>query len=367
MLGEAQLPWSILQTLYHNWALTTAVCTVAILIFVPTLVVTRYVQITLRIVRSTEPPLTRHPLDYERLSGDYVTFPAADGTQLDGMLIRAGGAARRGLVLFAHEYCADMHSCARYCRALVEAGFDIFTFDFRGERAAGDGSDQAPRQWVTDRDLDDIDGAIAWVRGWLRDNSYPEEFGMMGISRGACAVVLAAERTPQARAVVVDGVFSTDDILALYIRRWADIFVNLPLGSQAYPDNFWRGFRWLMMHFARRRFGCRFPSVRKALQRMSPRPILFIHGEKDSYVPVDHSRQLYVYAPQPKYFWVARDAKHNQAVATHARLYAELTRRFFEHYLSRPEMQLAGEASPEALASPFEDLLAAEASATRVA
>jgi len=73
--------------------------------------------------------------------------------------------------------------------------------------------------------------------------------------------------------------------------------------------------RWLLFRECRRKLNCEFPSVRKALRAMqAPRPTLFIHGQRDSYIPVGQSQLLYKAAPGPKSLWAVPGAKHNQSV-----------------------------------------------------
>lgn len=328
--------WSVLDALARNWAMVVIASTITTLIVVPGLILLKYVRISLNIMRTTRPPLSRNPLDFDRLSGEPVLFPAYDGLPLAGMLIRAAaGVPRRGLIVFAHEFCSDMHSCARYCRPLVAAGYDILAFDFRGHGQSPSPADWTPRQWVTDRELDDMRGAVAYAQSWLEERGYPPRFGAFGISRGACAAILIAAENPNIAALVSDGGFSTDTTIEYFMRRWAYIFARVRFVYENHPPVFWRFLRWSMFHFARREFGCRFPSVRKALRRMAPRPMLFIHGEKDSYLPVEQSRLLYALAGQPKYLWVAAGARHNQGVICHPELYARLTTAFFDRYLAR--------------------------------
>lgn len=324
-----------LNLLVHNWALVAIVSTVVVLVVVPYFVLRKYVRIALNIMRSTKPPLARGPLDYVRLDGAPVQFNAFDGLSLNGMLIRAdSGSPSRGMIVFAHEFCSDMHSCARYCRPLLDAGYDVFTFDFRGHGQSECDPDYTPRQWVTDHDLNDLRGAIAYVRGWLRSQNRGEEIGLFGISRGACAALLVAAEDEGVRAIVVDGAFCTDCTIEYLMKRWAYIFARIRVLYENHHPLFWRALRWMMIRRASREFGCTFPSVRKALLRMPPRPILFIHGERDSYLPVEQSRLLYALAPQPKTLWVAPDARHNQAVVLHPQRYAELTVGFFDRHLS---------------------------------
>lgn len=343
------LAWVITEVLTHNWALVAIVSTIITLIVVPLLIVLKYVRISLNIMRTTKPPLARNPLDFERLTGEPVSFPAYDGMPLAGMILRGKAAGpRRGMIIFAHEFCSDMFSCARYCSPLLALGYDVFTFDFRGHGRSACEPDYTPRQWVTDRELNDMRGAVAFIQNWLEERGLPREVGIFGISRGACAAILASVENPEIRAIVADGAFSTDTTIEYFMKRWAYIFARVRIVYENHPPVFWRFLRWAMMYFAAREFKCRFPSVRKAIQRMTPRPILFIHGEKDSYLPVEYaSRRLYALAGQPKYLWVAPGSRHNQAAVRHAEFYAWLTTSFFDRYLARiPQAWQAADAPP---------------------
>jgi len=331
------LAWSVLEALLRNWAIVAIASTIVTLLVVPALVILKYVRISLQIMRTTKPPLSRRPLDFERVVGDAVRFTASDGLRLSGMLIRANPLVRRrGMVIFAHEFCSDMYSCARYCRPLQQAGYDVFTFDFRGHGQSDSDPDYSPRQWVSDREIADMRGAVSYVGQWLEEHGYAREIGLFGISRGACAAIVAARTCPEIRAIVADGAFSTDRTIEHFMKRWAYIFAKVRIVYENHHPAFWKFLRWSMMHVARREFRCSFPSVRKVIKHMTPRPILFIHGEKDSYLPVEQSRLLYALAPEPKYFWIAPGARHNQAVLLHCDLYSRVTAGFFDRHLACP-------------------------------
>ena len=344
------LGWSLIDALVRNWAIVAIAFTIVTLVVVPLLIILKYVRISLNIMRTTKPPLSRNPLDFTPLTGEPVTFPAYDGLPLEGMLIPAAAdVPRRGMVIFAHEFCSDMHSCARYCRPLQEVGYDIFTFDFRAHGQSESPPDYTPRQWVSDRELDDMRGAIAWTQSWLEERGYDRRLGILGVSRGACAAILVARETPDIIALFADGAFSTDTTIEYFMKRWAYIFARVRIVYENHPPVFWRFLRWSMMIFARREFKCRFPSVRKAIARMTPRPMFFVHGAKDSYLPVDQSRQLFALAGQPKTLWVAAGARHNQAAILHPEQYARYSVGFFDRYLgnrAQPAQPLEAVASP---------------------
>lgn len=335
--GLTLAEWSIVDALARNWAIVAMLTTVVVLIIVPAAVIAKYARISLNIMRSTRPPLSHNPLDFDRMSGEPVSFPAYDGLRLNGMIVRAEpGVPWRGLIIFAHEYCSDMHSCARYCRPLQEVGYDILTFDFRGHGQSEGEPGYTPRQWVTCRELHDMRGAVAFARMWLSEQGLPRRMGAFGISRGACAAILAAAEDSDIEALASDGVFSSDTTIEYFMKRWANIFGHERVNYDIHPPAFWRLLRWTMMLMARHQFKCRFPSVRKTIVRMTPRPMLFIHGEKDSYLPVEQSRRLYALAGQPKHLWVVPGARHNRAVVVHPEHYARRTVEFFNRYLGLP-------------------------------
>ncbi len=329
------LSWSVLDALVNNWAMAAMVTTIFVVILVPVLVILKYVRISLNIMRTTKPPLARNPLDFARLVGESITFPAYDGLPLHGMLIRAApDTPRRGLIVFAHEFCSDMYSCGRYCGELHAQGYDVFTFDFRAHGQSECPPGYTPRQWVSNRELDDMRGAVAYALTWLDERGYEQRLGVVGVSRGACAAILAAKENPRIAALFCDGAFSTDTTIEHFMQRWAYIFARVRIVYENHPPVFWRFLRWTMMLFARWEFRCQFPSVRKAIRRMAPRPMVFVHGERDSYLPVEQSRKLYALAGQPKTLWIAPGARHNQAAVLHRSEYERLLLTFFDRHLA---------------------------------
>jgi len=251
-------------------------------------------------------------------------------------LFGRGGDRPKGMVIFAHEFSSDMYSCARYCGPLLAAGYDVFSFDFRGHGESSGEPGYQPRQWPSDREVSDMLGAIACVEEWLESGGRPVEIGLFGISRGAGAAILAAQNNPAVKAIISDGAFSSDTTLEHLMKRWAYIFAKVRFVYENHPPQFWRFLRWLLFRECRRKLNCTFPSVRKALARIpGPRPMLFIHGERDSYIPVEQSQRLYELAPGPKSLWVVPGAKHNQSVVVRPEYYAARTVAFFDEHLAR--------------------------------
>ena len=318
----------------RNWAAVAIGITCFSLVLFLALVLAKYVRICLNIFVDTPLPLIG-TVEFQRPTGEEVRFRSFDGIGLRGMHIRTPlRDACRGVIVFCHEFGYDMFSCSRYARPLIDAGFDVFTFDFRGHGESSNSHRYRPLQWPSDKELEDVLGACAYVESMLAAEGKSTDIGLFGISRGAGAGLLAAWSDPNVKAIVCDSAFSTETTLVGLMKRWASIFARVKLVYQNHPDVFWNFLLWLMMRFAQPKLGCRFPSVRKALKEMQPRPILFIHGQRDSYIREEQTRLLHEIAPEPKYLWIVPGAKHNQSVVVEPRQYAARTTNFFRKYLA---------------------------------
>jgi pimeloyl-ACP methyl ester carboxylesterase len=335
MNSDGLLGMSIWKFIALNWAMMSILLTVFTSILIACLVLGRYVRIMLNIFKDTPPPLSMGPLDFERIEGQVVQFPSFDGKNLRGMFLFSNRTQpRKGMIVFFHEFASDMFSCARYCRPLLESGYDLFTFDFRGHGESSTEEGYQPRQWVSDREVSDAMGAIAFVEDYLDSQNLPVELGVFGISRGAGAAIIASMRNPAVKAILTDGLFSTDITLEALMRKWAYIFAKVRFVYENHPPAFWQFLRWLLFFFVHRQFNCHYPSVRKVLNRMNPRPFFLIHGERDSYIRNEQAEVLYSLVSGPKTLWIVPGAKHNQAVIVSPQEYAEKTLGFFDRYLA---------------------------------
>ena len=93
---------------------------------------------------------------------------------------------------------------------------------------------------------------------------------------------------------------------------------------------------------------CRYSDVERGASRISPRPWLAIHGEKDAYIGVDIARGLFDRAGEPKELWIVAKAKHNRCREKDPVAYAGRVESFFRRYAPRvlPEPVAIPEAVP---------------------
>ncbi len=319
----------------RNWALMSIATTLALLVIIPAAVLRKYVRISLNIMDEFAPPVWPESREPARIEGESVCFSAFDGHVLRGTLLPAlPGVLRRGAVVFAHEFGMDRWSYHRYGWPLRRAGYDVFAFDFRGHGESPVEQGYKPRQFPSDREQSDMLGAIGYVEEYLEEQGRPREVGLVGLSRGGGAAILASVGIDSVKAITVDGAFSSDTVMEFLLRRWACIFAKLRFVYENHPPPFWRFLRWLIMVKAEKTFRCRYPSVRKALKRVERIPILFIHGERDGCIPVEQAQMLYSLASEPKYLWLVPGARHNQSVTQQPEEYARRLVAFFDRHLA---------------------------------
>jgi len=366
----------MLEAVSEYWLTWLGVAGVVVLVWVAA-VLSKYVRLLLNIVRERPGIPGVAATEGLRAIGDEVTFRALDGTRLRGMFVRQcagrapqtqadGGrgedwldARTRGVVIYCHEYGSDMHGCVRYCRGLLEAGFAVFTFDFRGHGKSANLRDYLPRFWCTDKEVSDCLGAVGFVRAVMEARGLDLNIGLLGLSRGACAAVLTAAQVDgeaKVTAVLADGAFSTDTTLEWSMKRWVSVFAKVRFVYENHRPWFWRFLRWLVLRSARACFKCRFPSVRKEVGALKQTAVCFVHGERDSFIGFDQAERLFSLVSPPRYLWIVPGARHNQSVTTEPELYAKRVVAFFaRHVAGVCQAELAMEGDFETGVSEFFD------------
>ena len=326
------------DAIVKHWAAFTIALTCLTVICVSLYFLNYYVKIILTIFCDTPPPLLMGPVDFARIEGERVRFRSFDGTSLQGMWYHpTDPTTYRGTIVFCHEYGSNMYSFARYTQPLLAAGYSIFAFDFRSHGDSVHGS-YHPVQWASDKELGDVLGATGYIETVLREQGQDVRIGLFGISRGAASGLLAAASDPNVTAIVSDSAFDTQRTLVTYMKRWVHIFASIRLIYENHTERFWTLMKWIVIRKAQSKLHRRFPSVARALKDMTPRPIFFIHGKRDSYISYKQTEYLHKLAADPKYHWIVPKAKHNQAVVINPDAYAKRTVAFFDKYLAGLEV-----------------------------
>ncbi len=259
--------------------------------------------------------------------GEEVRFETADGLGLAGTYFKTRAARRLGVLVFCHEYLGDRWSAQAYAGHLRELGFDLFCFDFRNHGQSDSEPGYQPLQWLTTHEVTDLRAALKYVRG--RDDADSAGVGLFGVSRGGSAALCVGGKDPRVWGVVTDGAFPTRGTMLAYILRWAEIYVGVKTLWRHLPMQAYQFLAWSSRKRVQARLNCRFPDVERATARLAPRPLLMVHGEKDSYIGPSIARALFDRAGDPKELWLVPKAKHNRCREVAGAEYSERVGGFF--------------------------------------
>lgn len=286
------------------------------------------------VVRVFEQPPVFAPLRLEpEPGGEDVRFATADGIELAGTYLPHRTTSRVGVVVFCTEFLGDRWSVLAYADGLREAGFDLFTFDFRNHGQSATDSSYKPLQWVSDLEVLDLKAALAYLQG--RPDRDPAGVALFGLSRGGGTALCVAADEPTVWGVVTDSAFPTRGTMFSYILRWAEIYVGSPTLWRRMPRCLFAFAGWAGRTTSQWQSGRRYPNIERAARRLSPRPWLMVHGEKDAYIGPDIAMGLFEHADHPKEAWIVPGAKHNRSREADPARYRRRLVAFFREFAPR--------------------------------
>jgi pimeloyl-ACP methyl ester carboxylesterase len=171
--------------------------------------------------------------------------------------------------------------------------YDVITFDFRGH-----GKSSHVFTW-TAHEQKDLRAVVAYAK----ENSYVK-IGVIGFSLGAAIALIEASSHQ-----------NIDSVIA----------VSAPAGLESINYHFWERDMWddLLLNFGAKGRGKGIrpgsPSLQKIrpieiVDKISPTPILFLHGEKDWLVKPSHSQRLFDRAKDPKALEIIKDGGHAERI-----------------------------------------------------
>ncbi|MFN4259475.1 MAG: alpha/beta hydrolase [Gemmataceae bacterium] len=288
----------------------------------------KYLHHVVRIFQ--EKPLFIIPIGQPIPDAEDVRLTTADGLQLRGCYLHAPR-PRRGVILFGLEFGSNRWACLQYCDHLLAAGYDIFTFEYRGQGDSDKPTDYVPMQWVTDYEVRDFKAALEYLK--KRPDRDPRGVGFFGISKGGGAGLLAAVDDPFVRCFVTDGIFATYSTVVPYMRKWFGLYNHNYLIQDMLPYWYYGTVAKVGLRWIEQACHCHFPYLEKAIARLQ-RPLLMIHGGNDTYIRPVMAQVLFDQASEPKELWIVPDAKHNQALHLAGDEYRCRVRFFFDQHLA---------------------------------
>ncbi len=219
-----------------------------------------------------------HAMRYED-----VFFKTTDGVRLHGWFLSARGNAM-GTVLHVHGNAANITGHLDFVRWLPDTGYNVLTFDYRGY---GRSEGRISREGS----LLDASAALEFLHA--REDLDASRIVVFGQSiGGAISIAMLADRPGQVRAIAIDSSFTNyRDIVSYHIRHNPALLVlawwfpwTIPPGHDPIDT----------------------------IARLSPTPILLMHGRADRIAPFQMAQRLYDAAGEPRDLWLIDDMDHMQ-------------------------------------------------------
>lgn len=288
-----------------------------------------YLSVVMRIFQ--EKPLFMVPFGKPIPDAEEITLTTPDGLKLNACYLHTKQ-PRKGVIMFGLEFGSTKWSCGPYTEFLLEAGYDIFTFEPRGQGSSVAKDGYQPLQWVTEFEIIDYQTALAYLK--TRPDKGEPGVGLFGLSKGGSAGLIAAAGDEFIRCCVVDGVFAVDTTVVPYMYQFVMIYTKIPFAIRYIPTWYLRHVLRLVIRRVERERGCKYVNLEPFMRKLCPRPLLMIHGGGDNYIKPDMAKKLFALAKDPKEFWLVEKAKHNQAIHLAADEYKRRVLEFFDKHLT---------------------------------
>lgn len=218
-------------------------------------------------------------------------------------------------VVAVHGYTSHNREMTQWVRGFYAKGFNVLTPDLRGHGLSE--GDYIGMGW------DDRLDVLCWVNALIKED--PEaEIVLFGLSMGAATVMmLSGERLPDNVKVIVEdcGFTSARSVLSYQLKER----FNLPAFPALQAAN----------TVAKLRAGYRIFEASAVNQlAKATLPILFIHGEADSFVPYRMMEELYTATNTEKEKLTIPGAGHIQAVDVDPELYWQTIWNFIGRFIA---------------------------------
>ncbi len=215
------------------------------------------------------------PRNYS-LAFENVFFKTPDGVTLNGWWVQhPQHDPKRPVLLYCHGNAANLSLLAQVTKIFYDFGFDEFLFDYRGYGDSGKGAGGLNEKAV------ETDALAAYQ--WLRAKGFPEDHILIwGHSLGSSIAAWLASQTHPA-GLVLEGAFPS--VYAMSREKYPLLLV----------------FPFLIQD--------KFETERYVRQRTCP--LLMLHAEKDTIVPLRLGQKVFEEAPEPKQWKLIEGINHN--------------------------------------------------------
>jgi len=222
-----------------------------------------------------------------------VEFASADGVKLSAWYLPHENSPVT--IVYCHGLFRSRLEMLERAEELYKQGYAGLLMDFRRHGKSGEAMTS-----MGYLERLDVIGAVHYLKDSLQIQTPIVAYG---VSMGAAAALLAAAEEPQIAGLIIDSSFLSFDEV---ITHYAKLLFNLPRFPVVSA----------LIMFTKWRVGFRLEDfdMRRAVQKIGDRPILFIAGGEDTRMPLEIARTLYAASPSThKNILIIPDASHGRA------------------------------------------------------
>lgn len=207
-----------------------------------------------------------------------VTFPSKDGTKLHGWFMPGRNGAK-ATVVFSHGNAGALGHHLGFVMWLVEAGYNVFMYDYRGFGKSGG---TVNRKGM----VEDVNAAFDYVA--TRKDVDAKKLVSYGHSLGGAKSIAAiAESSMKGlKAMVIDGTFTSYQAMARVVGG--------QIGADLITDEL---------------------SPKDFIGKIRNTQLLVVHGNEDRVVPFAQGAKLFELANEPKTFFQVEKGTHGNSLS----------------------------------------------------
>jgi predicted acyl esterase len=258
-------------------------------------------------------PITTTPASVHLTYNNIQFMSRTRDVQLKGWFLPSATGKKDRTLIFADGYAQNRLQkelpALSLAKSLVNDGYNVVMFDFRDCGESG-----GTETTVGQLEQQDLLGAVDWVK-----QNHPSKVGVIGFSMGATTSLLAAADDHSIVGVIADSPFNN---LLPYLKDNLSDWSHLP--------NF--PFTPLILDIIPPLTGMHPEEVNalSAVNRIYPRPVLFIHSQTDKDIPYTNSETLWEKHKDSFQFWETTGVGHVGSYAKYKEMYTDKVESFFE-------------------------------------